>query len=908
MPEAPTALRSLVDRTDQLLTDFWFGGDRSALNDLVNTWSAIIAHPSFASSDPEFQLFCYDRAGLARCWRWEGSQKDSDMLETAREYFELVLAAGPAWSNDVRYHLSVYHLIRSTLLGSPADAESAVAILRDLLDELPPEDVRLRPRCLDVLARALLQINQHRAGVVDLDEVVALADEALAAFPANLPYRDILAVTSATALLDRYRVTGRIADIDKAIERVQATRPDTQGFASSGAMSEGVLAVLLKERYRRGRNIDDLGRSLEWHKRSVLMRPRDPLTLSNYGNTLLEAYTLGGGRPLLEQALAAHSAAVDETPPESSFLPSRLNNLATSLSKLFDETGNPRYIDQAIELCERAIKLAPAHDAHLPARHYNLATRYAVRYAISRHRRDRREATRHFLKCCESGLDRDAEWALKAAQGWRSWAGELGAWGEAAEASEFGVRAMESLFANQATRADKESWLREAQALPSQAAYAMARAHRVSDAVIIQERSRGLLLSEALRKRRQTEPGLLGQEMPDLSEIFAAAGAAPLVYLNAADLGGVAFIVDPRRRKVHTHWLPDVTQSAVEKRAALLLSVYGTRTADNASWLGTIDAIGRWAHDKILGPVLARLRHLGLAGADVLTLVPAGQLAVLPLHAAWTPDPSATGKRRYAVEEVAINYVPTARARARRSATPGKALSALIVDEPQPVTAAPLPWSSIERAAAASAAQDAQVLSGPSATKATVLAELGRHQLIHLSCHGSGRPAAPLASSLLMADDEALTLGDIIESFPPEVSATPSLVVLSACETYQVGVDLPDEVVSFPTALLQIGCQEVIATQWSVSSMCSALLTAAFYLRWKRGVRPVIALWEAQRWLRSASNGELADALHPDRSWESVGLPPAVARPLWQSLRLRDPQEIPFAHPSEWAAFAHIGS
>jgi hypothetical protein len=68
-----------------------------------------------------------------------------------------------------------------------------------------------------------------------------------------------------------------------------------------------------------------------------------------------------------------------------------------------------------------------------------------------------------------------------------------------------------------------------------------------------------------------------------------------------------------------------------------------------------------------------------------------------------------------------------------------------------------------------------------------------------------------------------------------------------------------------------------------------------------------------QRFLGLVESEAVADhlALAPvqlrDRAPHELGLPSDSARPLWMMMRRREPDERPFAHPTEWAAFAHVG-
>jgi len=291
-----------------------------------------------------------------------------------------------------------------------------------------------------------------------------------------------------------------------------------------------------------------------------------------------------------------------------------------------------------------------------------------------------------------------------------------------------------------------------------------------------------------------------------------------------------------------------------------------------------------------------------------VTLVPVGRLTMLPLHAAWEPSHADEEGRRYALDRMAISYVATARAlaAARDGMTPS-VRRALVIDEPAPVDAPPLPLSYVEAAAVGLAIEQVRVLTGPRASRAAVLAEYSRYDLIHMSCHGHGRPDSPLDSGLLLAEDELLRLSDLYE-LPPAGRGRPRLAILSACETDQPGAELPDEVVSLPTGLIQAGCRGVVAAQWEVSSLASALLTVRFYQIWRPQKPPGAALADAQGWVRRLTNRELAELARPVGDGSALGLPARAARPLWIAARRRPPEERRFAHPAYWGAFAHIGA
>jgi CHAT domain-containing protein len=238
----------------------------------------------------------------------------------------------------------------------------------------------------------------------------------------------------------------------------------------------------------------------------------------------------------------------------------------------------------------------------------------------------------------------------------------------------------------------------------------------------------------------------------------------------------------------------------------------------------------------------------------------------------------------------------------------------LAVDEPRPVDADPLRFSAPEVAAARGYFEHSAVLRHEAATRAAVLARFAGYPVHHLSCHGRVDLDAPLRSALIMAGDEPLTLSDLLDlrlTEPPGTGAR--LAVLSACETNVSGTDLPDEVTSLAGGLLRAGIAGVIASQWAVREVATAMLMARFYAYWRSdGLDPARALCEAQRWLRDTTNAEkiryFEAASRLAGAGPGHGLPAATAEQFVLALVLRRPAERSFAHPVLWAAFAHVGS
>lgn len=294
-----------------------------------------------------------------------------------------------------------------------------------------------------------------------------------------------------------------------------------------------------------------------------------------------------------------------------------------------------------------------------------------------------------------------------------------------------------------------------------------------------------------------------------------------------------------------------------------------------------------------MAPLISHLQQNNLSKA---ILIPTGYLSYLPLHAAWTLDTTKPNGRRYACDDIQFTYAPNALSldAARTVANQASAETLLAINEPQPVNAGDLPSSSAEAAKAISAFPGKgnwKLLQQENATRTAVLEQLPQKNVVHFSCHGFADFGMPLNSGLLMANNEILSLRDLLDLKLQNLRLT----ILSACETGIPGTKLPDEVISLPTGLLQSGSAGVVSSLWSVADVSTMVLLSRFYELWRTGdLDPPEALRQAQLWLRDSNGPALAPYLESSH--------PELAQKLAQ-----EPDQRPFAHPFYWAAFTYVG-
>jgi CHAT domain-containing protein/tetratricopeptide (TPR) repeat protein len=247
----------------------------------------------------------------------------------------------------------------------------------------------------------------------------------------------------------------------------------------------------------------------------------------------------------------------------------------------------------------------------------------------------------------------------------------------------------------------------------------------------------------------------------------------------------------------------------------------------------------------------------------------------------------------------------------------------------------PLPGTRLEvRAIASLLPRDkTTVLLGSKASEQELAAraaagKLKEYRIVHLATHGKVDPVSAAYSALELARDQLpgpeeqakvavaskkvptgrLTVGDIADSWQLDAD----LVVLSACQT-ALGPDGGGEgLLGFSQVLLAKGARSLVLSLWKVDDTATALLMTRFYqnLLGKTPLTKAKALQEAKHWLRTLPRAEVeklaAELVQAEvRAAEEE---PGPKRPAREVTKAAVPAgDMPFAHPSYWAAFILIG-
>lgn len=869
--------------------------------------------------------------------------------------------------------LGIALITRYNRSGNEEDLEAAIAAFRQDLEAVPAGS-SAQADCLDHLGAALNSWYKQTGMAEDLDESITLLRRAAELKP-NAPG---IWTNLATALGDRHRHSGRMEDMQ---ERIALNR---RAVAASAVGSQAYpdllnnLGVTLCDAHQHTHREEDLAEAIELCRRAVEATPADspdrPSFLGNLAYALNSRYAQKGEIDDLHEAVMVCRQSVNAAGIGSPIRALHLNTLGNSLSQLYQLTAQMNDLDEAIGVYRDAVREGPSPDVHAL---HNLALALCKRYQQTSKIGDLQEAITSFRQVLERSRVRNPGIALTSAQTLGSLLLQLSRWDDAAAVHGDAMSLMDTVCDTQILRSDKHSWLRSANLLYANAAYAMVRLGDLEGAVLALETGRARVLTEMLDRtyadldeieKRAPELVHRYREMlahfaylekmaaqnstgptPDKHlpnrirearvELHAAVEAiraipgygsflarasvpalfaalepsVPVIYVAATPIGGMALVVskEDERLEVSPVWLDSLKIKSVHELLHDWLRDYSQLQRNNDSssqvaWHRRIDQTTRALWDLVTGPIIDLLRAR-FPRIEQAVLIPNGLLSILPLHAAWTD--AQHGKRRWALDEVAFRYAPSVRAlgHARDTATTCGQTKLLVIDDPRPTAAAPLPSSQheVKAAIAQFASAESTLLAGESCLRADVLAAIEGADVCHFACHGANDWHNPLRSGVLMAHDEMLTVEDLLSLSGKQGR----MAVLSACETGIVGTDAPNEVVALPAAFLQAGFAGVVASLWSVYDISASLLMARFYELWLgEHVEPTEALRKAQIWLRDLKNHEIVTHLEqivpelvPRMALES-------AETLHLSALVQDPNETPFAHPVHWAAFYLTGA
>jgi len=423
-------------------------------------------------------------------------------------------------------------------------------------------------------------------------------------------------------------------------------------------------------------------------------------------------------------------------------------------------------------------------------------------------------------------------------------------------------------------------------------------------------------------------------------DIIHAAADVPLVYLTTTQKGSLAFIilpdctsldnaqhhylddfipVDPRpssetRVQVGVGFLrlndftsDDLKDLLVEEDAARHITggYLWAQSVGTATMKRVLDAALETLGKQLIEPLARCLREIGF---KQVTLIPFGQLSVLPLHAAQYKGHAGPC---YFLDEFEVTYAPGAWALTRVRPVQSQETKVKLISSGSGDKA----FAQYEARAVADIADEApfgpfQVIYEPNVTPQWLLDQASACQYLHLAHDVMADILHPLKSVVMIAEDVTLKLIDLLQA--SRLTET-QLVTLSVVQPALPDFDqFPEVSESLPAILLEAGVASVVNNLWRINDLSTSLLMKQFYIyHFEDGLALVTALRKAQRWLREeVTAGQAAEVCR--RRYEALYAQqaPALTQAFDDLVQYdgRPPDERPFAHPVYWAAFVISGA
>ncbi|MBQ0984963.1 CHAT domain-containing protein [Streptomyces sp. F63] len=348
---------------------------------------------------------------------------------------------------------------------------------------------------------------------------------------------------------------------------------------------------------------------------------------------------------------------------------------------------------------------------------------------------------------------------------------------------------------------------------------------------------------------------------PSRAELLAQASEGPIVYLNCTRRGSDAVLVT--HDGIRTTPLRDASWEVVSGHVSTIRNAVEVNHIGDLAAQRKASQVLAWLWDAVAQPVLDAL-DLPVPGDGEgrprVWWVPTGPMSFLPIHAAGHHETRHERCPATVLDRVESSYTPTVRALAAARAghiPPAEPRPRpLVVSLPETPGGRPLRNAAPEAAFIESLFPDAQVLSGPEATRGSVVARLADRTWVHFACHSVSDLRSPSRSRLLLHDHETsdFAVADVSALRPgaafasPEngsgrkgaghAPARPGLAYLSVCDSARPAPALVDEAIHLASAFQVAGFPQVVATLWPLADRAAVSFAEDFYREIRRRYAP----------------------------------------------------------------------
>jgi tetratricopeptide (TPR) repeat protein len=721
---------------------------------------------------------------------------------------------------------------RYTDTRSVADLEAAITAFQHVVQAAPPNAAD-RSEYLNHLGVVLRARYERTRNVADLKEAIRVSQQAVEAAPLDLPERPELLRNVGIARHDYYMHIGdqaylkaAITDFRQAVEGTPAKSPDRSMRLTS-------LGAGLLDLYKCTKNRADLEEAITAFQQAVEAAssdsPEQPLLLANLGAGLRDRYECTKNLTDLEEAIRVSQQAVQAAPldlPERSEL---LRNVGLMLVEHFHTTGDLASLEATISLWEQSWSIQHLHFAALPVT-YQLGQQHqgeGIASDLVTAYLEQAEANGRFI------LDREKQHhlrflsvpprVLEIAEGSKSrlltqlvGRGPLplppGLAPDIAVREQHLLAELIALDTEELATHDRPVFMQKETGSLQRLQQRQMLLHDLEQlwTQIARDSPEG---AEYVALRRGDVP--TWQEFTDLAKALGPETALLSFFLIQEE--ALLFLLRAGWRVPCVIGIPLNQTDRADLWELLRHEVHIPRTE---TW------------DQLLRPLFTNAQFY-LNGVKRLILAPAGIGHLLP----WTVLAERIGWYTPAglplplVTLPALSVLP--RLQQRLSVPKGQAL---VIGNPL----GDRPHMENEARTVAERFGATPLLRG-AATKQAVLANLERASLIHLATHAFFDSENPLDSGIVLAGEEILTAREILQH-----RLQADLLVLSACESGQVGSLGGEELAGLSQAFLQAGVRSLLVSLWQVNDESTAALMQAFYdAREEAGADKALALRQA---------------------------------------------------------------
>jgi tetratricopeptide (TPR) repeat protein len=414
-------------------------GETGVLDGAVSGLRQVIAHTKARDRDRAGRL---SNLGVALQLTFAQSRRQEDLTEAIAVAREAVAATRPGDPESLSYRINLFSALgrQAALSQAVADLDAMIAGGLEVCSNAPPMYPNL-DRVLGQVAQALGARFDRTGRVADLDTQIDVLRAAVAAAvpPGTMAVHMLGGAVSAIeggteqaecrsrlgrALQARFDLTGRIEDLDDAIQNMRAAEPGLPPGHGRAVLAVHLCSALSAQASRTG-TLPDADEAVEQARRAVAEFPpddpdrpvgmlslaaalqhrselsRQTADLDEAGGLLADAQALAGqgrlaspvqaqigsmfaarfertgDRADLDEAVSTFRAAAESAPTDDAFA---LGGLSNTLLTRFEHFGAIADVDEAISTERRALARAPggsrACAQHLSALSVKLRNRF----------------------------------------------------------------------------------------------------------------------------------------------------------------------------------------------------------------------------------------------------------------------------------------------------------------------------------------------------------------------------------------------------------------------------------------------------------------------------------------------------------------------------------------------------